>query len=152
MLLDAYSRPVSNAPALSAGVGGSGISDMSSFGETLDEFHIKKTLRSMNPGMHFDMGACLNLYHPRMDEWQGVFYNGEHICAMDRGVIPEYDIWRLDPKTNERIYVLRIGWRSTFELIVRKRLPRITWESLCRAFRVDMKRYDGEVMELAARL
>jgi hypothetical protein len=117
------------------------------FGQYFLEEQIKAGLLRLCPDLHFDMGGNLGLYHPRIEEWQGVFHLGRHICSMSRGVIPEYDVWALD-KFNQKSHVLRIGWRTTFEHMTRKEVPGVTWDALQREFRIDRKRYLGNVLEL----
>jgi hypothetical protein len=67
------------------------------FGRYIPEARLKAALMSLNPGFHFDVGGNLELPHPMMDKRQGVWFNGRHICSMDRGNIPEYKIWMLEP-------------------------------------------------------
>lgn len=62
-------------------------------GYTLQEATVKAALLQMNPDLHFDMGACLGLWHPFMSTRQNVFYRGRSICAMDRGTLPEVPVW-----------------------------------------------------------
>lgn len=69
---------------------------MSEFGRTLDAAVIERGLRELNPGIHFDMGTKLNQWHPYQSTRQGVFYNGNHICSMDRGLVPEYKQWSVE--------------------------------------------------------
>lgn len=67
------------------------------FGRFIPEARLKATLTSLNPGFHFDVGGNLEYPHPQMEKRQGVWLNGRHICSMDRGNIPEYKIWMLEP-------------------------------------------------------
>jgi len=62
-------------------------------GRTLMDADIKAYLCECNPDIHFDMGVNLNIWSPSQHKWQGVFYRGKHIVAMDRGVISENAIW-----------------------------------------------------------
>lgn len=64
-------------------------------GETMQEGRAKAGLRRLNPEIHFDMGACLNLWHPFMSSRQNVFYRGDSVGAMDRGTLPEVPIWTM---------------------------------------------------------
>jgi hypothetical protein len=66
------------------------------FGRFLPEARLKAVLKGLNPGFHFDVGGNLDFPHPMMEKRQGVWFNGHHICSMDRGNIPEYKIWMLD--------------------------------------------------------
>jgi len=62
-------------------------------GKPLHESVIKKGLVELNPGMHFDLGAATGQWHPYIERRQGVFFQGAHICSMDRGMIPEFKAW-----------------------------------------------------------
>jgi len=62
-------------------------------GQTMQEASVKAGLRQLNPDLHFDMGTCLNIYHPFKDSRQNVYYLGRSIGAMDRGTLPEVPIW-----------------------------------------------------------
>lgn len=64
-------------------------------GTTLQEDAVKSYLRSVNPDIHFDMGANLNLWHPMIECRQGLCYRGKTICAMDRRTLPEIPIWTI---------------------------------------------------------
>lgn len=67
------------------------------FGRFIPEAKLKTALRGLNPGIHFDVGGNLEFPHPMMEQRQGVWYNGQHVCSMDRGNIPEYKVWMLAP-------------------------------------------------------
>lgn len=62
-------------------------------GQMIEDTEIKRACRACNPEIHFDMGVCLNIWHPRQDELQGVFWKGRHIASMDRGNVPEWPLW-----------------------------------------------------------
>jgi hypothetical protein len=62
-------------------------------GTALDELKIQSALIRLNPGMHFDWGGKHNMWHPYQDCKQGVYFEGKHICSMDRGKIPQAPIW-----------------------------------------------------------
>jgi len=64
-------------------------------GITLQESNVKSFLQEMNPEIHFDMGACLGLWHPYMQFRQNIFYRGGSVGAMDRNVLPEVPIWSM---------------------------------------------------------
>jgi hypothetical protein len=120
-------------------------------GTTLSEQKLKQVLTELNPEIHFDMGAALNLTHPRIDEWQGVFWKGRHVTSMSRGVLPEFDMYQLVRRANgehERGRIEMIGWRNTLESIVRQNIPGVTWESLCPKLGVDRKKFTGNPMDL----
>jgi hypothetical protein len=148
VLYDHLARPVKR---ISGEEGPKGVENVESFGFYLNEADIKKGLQEINPDIHFDMGGNLNLYHPSIERWQGVFHNGRHICSMDRGVIPEYDCWGMN-KHGQKVKIMRIGWRSTFHLLVKKRVPNVTWDALCLKFKVDYKHFKGNAFEMAARV
>lgn len=63
------------------------------YGHTLSYPVVEKGLQELQPGIHFDMGPRLNMEHPFMAERAGVYYDGKHICSIDRGIIPEYKVW-----------------------------------------------------------
>lgn len=67
------------------------------FGRFVPEAKLKAALKSLNPGFHFDVGGNLDMPHPQMSIRQGVYFNGQHVCSMDRGNIPEYKVWMLEP-------------------------------------------------------
>jgi hypothetical protein len=62
-------------------------------GRTMQESTFKAKLRELNPEIHFDLGACLNIWHPFKDTRQNVYYRGNSLCAMDRGTLPEVPVW-----------------------------------------------------------
>ena len=66
---------------------------MSNLGHTLDSAVMERGLRELNPDIHFDMGTKLGMWHPYQSTRQGVFYHGQHICSMDRGLVPEFKQW-----------------------------------------------------------
>ena len=129
-------------------------------GKSMREADIKKGLRELNPGIHFDMGGKLNLPHPKQNIIQGVFYNGRHMCSMDREAggapIPEFRIWSLkkgwDPKEKKIAMVkdqlLRIGWRETFYFLGGKKIPGVTHESLAKKFGYEHKYFHGTTPEI----
>ena len=67
-------------------------------GKPLHESTIKAGLRELNPGMHFDLAAAIDQWHPYIHTRQGVYYQGRHICSMDRGMIPEFKAWGVDER------------------------------------------------------
>jgi len=66
------------------------------YGKSLDTALIRHGLKLLCAGIHFDMGAALGLWHPRMKDFQGVFYDGKHVCSMDRGIAPEFKLWSIE--------------------------------------------------------
>ena len=122
-------------------------------GETMDVIHFQRTLQGLNPDIHFDLGANLGLYHPKIERWLGVYHAGRHVTSMDRGPsIPEYNIYQLveqGPKMPKaRGECKEIGWRTTLEKLVRKNIPGLTWPRICLAFAIDYKHYKGQAAEL----
>ena len=74
---------------------------MHDWGHTISQVDAERGLRELNPGFHFDMGVKLGLgesasgIHPMQDIRQGVYFQGRHVCSMDRGVIPEFKLWSM---------------------------------------------------------
>lgn len=183
------------------------------FGKALDSALIERGLRELCPGLHFDLAAATGQLHPYIHDRQGVYYDGKHICAMDRATIPEYKIWAVsevvvpipwhaadeemasikfemiprdhpewpdlyakavrgsDPEyillndgkdvgkaaafsvRKRPSFVIKLGWRHTFEALVRANLPGITRFSLSRKFGIDMFKFPmGTPEEVAAAL
>ena len=56
---------------------------------------LTRALSDLSPDLHFDMGGKLGIWHPRQDEFAGVFYAGRHIATIDRDWIPEFDTWTM---------------------------------------------------------
>ena len=67
------------------------------FGKVIQESTIKTGLRELQPGIHFDMGTNLGQWLPKQDKRQGIFYDGKHICSMDRGPVSEFTVWEQVP-------------------------------------------------------
>jgi len=124
------------------------------FGHAIHETDLKKALKELNPGFHFDMGANLNIFHPRIEHWQGVFLNGEHVSSMNRGLCPEFSVYKIVERRTiggtikERGECMFIGWRDTLERIVRDGKAGVTWETLCMKLGVDRKVFTGDPREL----
>jgi hypothetical protein len=62
-------------------------------GHALDSAIIKRGLIELNSGFHFDLAVCIGQWHPNIENRQGVYYMGSHICSMDRGIVPEFKQW-----------------------------------------------------------
>jgi hypothetical protein len=93
------------------------------FGRTLDSVTVIEGLLDLCPGLHFDLAACIGQIHPYINDRQGVYYQGRHICSMDRGTIPEYKIW------NVRTVVAEVPWHDADKDGVSIRFDRIwPWE------------------------
>jgi len=125
------------------------------FGKSIHEIELKRVLQELNPGIHFDMGGNLNLHHPKIEKWQGIFYNGQHLSSMQRGTVPEFNVYKqieeVQPdgtKLKGRGEVMFIGWRTTLENMVHKKIPGVTWDALCAKLKVDRKVFTGDPREL----
>lgn len=111
-------------------------------GQMLDESSIKKGLRELNPNLEFDLPGRLGDWGCMNPKRQGVTLHGRHICTMDRNLIPEYNVWalsRMPDGTKQKTHVEMVGWRHTFERLVRRRVPGVTWDALERKFGVQRK-------------
>lgn len=124
-------------------------------GEQLHELTVKKALQHLCPSIHFDMGGCLDIWHPKINRWQGVFHAGRHVGSMGRGWLPEFNLYREEMIADGirdgemgRGELLEIGWRHTLEKLVRKQIPGVTWFALCQQLNVDYRRFEGDVSEL----
>jgi hypothetical protein len=62
-------------------------------GTTLHEFKIQRALIKLNRNFNFDWAVRLNIYAPNKVGKQGIFFGKKHICSMDRGTIPQSQIW-----------------------------------------------------------
>jgi len=182
------------------------------FGTPLDEVTVKTGLREMNGDIHFDLAAAIGQTHPFINDRQGVYIYGRHLCSMDRGIIPEFKIWTqrtirlegqwaeadqsnasiqfrvlsrgdegfedkrdiaktgFDPsltirddgaivemvpvverKVKGRVH--RLGWRHTFEALLRLQVRGVTRSSLSQRFAIDMLKYPvGSPDEVASAL
>jgi hypothetical protein len=63
------------------------------FGKAIAHETLRKGMLELCPDLQFDIAGAHGLIHPYIAERVGVFYNGIHICAMDRGMVPEFKIW-----------------------------------------------------------
>jgi len=120
------------------------------FGHTIHESVLKRGLRELCPDVHFDMGAALGIWHPRIDEWQGIFVNGRHIGSMDRGDIPEFTIYQIVDGTPEK--VLRVGWRDMLHQLTKRDVQAFSWFNFCRVFNIDYKKFVGAERDLHTEL
>ena len=121
-------------------------------GDQLHELALQGALRRLSPGFHFDLGANLNIWHPKINRWQGVYHSGRHIAAMGRGVLPEFNLYREEPLDDGsglgRGELLEIGWRTTCEQVARKWIPGVTWAEISKELGVDYKMFIGDPSEL----
>ena len=102
----------------------------------MQEHAVKAGLRQLNPDLHFDMGACLNIWHPFKDSRQNVYYLGRSIGAMDRGTLPEVPIWTtkrdmVEVPWNE-VLPGEIAMYRTEGVIANCHKCKASWELLCR--------------------
>jgi hypothetical protein len=124
-------------------------------GNQLHEFTVKLALQKLCPDIHFDLGASLDLWHPKINRWQGVFCRGRHIGAMGRGSLPEFNLYReeliadgINDGQMGRGELLEIGWRTTLQNVVKAKVG-VTWDALCRELNVEYLKFTGDPMELA---
>lgn len=71
------------------------------FGRMLFYGDVVRGLQELNRDMHFDMATALGGWHPKQDQFAGVFYLGQHVCSMDRDQIPEFKIWGVSERRVE---------------------------------------------------
>lgn len=67
--------------------------EQADFGHPLDSAVMERGLRELCSDLKFDLGGTHGLWHPRIENRMGVYYLDQHICGMDRGVVPEYKVW-----------------------------------------------------------
>lgn len=70
-------------------------------GVTLDSADVVQKLNKQCPGIHADWGARHNLWHPRIESRQGLFYFHKHLCGMDRGVMRQWPEWSAEEELVE---------------------------------------------------
>ena len=177
------------------------------FGNSLNFADVEKGLRELNEDISFDASVrrpadykpVLSVAASEMQDIRcGVYWNGKYVCAVDRGVIPEFKIWNVRtgwleipmseiekgetkvcwveiPAHSEHYEaakamalkkddnyaiteegkvirfqalrwqkipdrVMRVGWRHTFEALLRNQIPGVTRDAIERKFKVDMKK------------
>lgn len=179
----------------------------SHLGKTISSIAIESGLRELCPDIHFDMpnnlsGASFVVgsvpdFEVINSNRQGVYWNGNYVCGMDRGVVTEFKLWEeadgveeippgdeskfddgcctyieilptdsfynqalLKAEKNDdnftlgecgQVYkwayfrftkvrgrIIRLGWRHTFENLIRARLPGVTRGGIEHKFSVDM--------------
>ena len=101
-------------------------------GFQITDAEFKRALHACEPDLVFDMGDRFDLWHPRKGQWQAVHYRGKHLTSMERGTIPEWNIYF-------RGMVLRLGWRETLETIA-NRVPKVTREKVCAFLGAPLRR------------
>lgn len=83
-------------------------------GKTLDSAIIERGLLELCPDLQFDLGSKLSDWRPTLAIGhkkhgklrQGVAYRGRHICAMDRGLVPEFKQWSVITR------LVPVGWEE----------------------------------------
>lgn len=173
------------------------------YGHSLQYEAVVSGLRDLNAGIHADMGGALGMWHPHIEKMAGLYYEGRHITAIDRGSIPEFKVWSLvdgmqeippehaarhenarltrteitpdapdfflgitksadysdgyaweeamDGSGREALYryrchvpgkvrgkVIKVGWRHTFERVIRANVPNLTRQAIATKFGVDL--------------
>ena len=71
------------------------IEQLQDFGKPIAFETIKAGLQELCPGLHFDMGGALGMWHPQIAMRCGVYYEGRHLSPIDRGMVPEYKVWSM---------------------------------------------------------
>ncbi|RLB37674.1 MAG: hypothetical protein DRH30_12780 [Deltaproteobacteria bacterium] len=124
-------------------------------GEKMNVHRIKRTLQSLNIGIHFDILGKQDIGAPNRDKWMGVFYRGRHVGTLDRGIegnAPEFNTYEMKKvprgKPEEIDYCEHVGWRTTFEKLAVSNIPNVDWGTICRAFNIDYKRVRGHASSL----
>ena len=120
-------------------------------GDQLHEDALKKALQRLDPDISFDMGSSLEIWHPKINRWQGVHRLGRHIAGMGRGMLPEFNLYREEEDAlgvKIRGELLEVGWRTTVELIGKKRIPGLSPQAICLALGRDYKKFVGDPSEL----
>ena len=64
-------------------------------GVPLDTLVIIRELSAHDPGFHADWATRQNVWHPRQDELQGLFYYHKHVSSMDRGMAYQWPEWTI---------------------------------------------------------
>jgi len=77
-----------------------------SMGRLIDASIIERGLIELNPDIHFDAGTKKGEWHPYQATRQGVFWHGQHICSMDRGMVPEFKQWTVITR------LVPVGWEE----------------------------------------
>ena len=126
------------------------------WGQTMHESDLKAGLLKLNSSLQFDPGGRLDLNHPFIDSRQGVFYNNRHICSMERGIIPEFNVWGVvtykdafGEEHKRRSHIVKVGWRHTLQVMVDRGVPNVTWPRLSLVLGVLQKDFVGDPMECA---
>ncbi len=103
----------------------------------MHESKLKAGLLRLNRDFIFDLpGRRLDLTHPNIERWQNIRLGIKHIGSMDRGHIPEADVWKYEALSNKPLRVWRIGWRTTLEAISRHHVAGLAWSDFEREFSI----------------
>lgn len=78
-----------------------------SFGRTIDAAIIERGLIELCPDIHFDAATKKGEWHPYQATRQGVFWHGQHVCSMDRGLVPEFKQWTVITRK------VPVGWEES---------------------------------------
>ena len=113
------------------------------FGTMLGEHTLKAGLIDLNPNLQFDVAGRIDAMWAMNMKRQSVYCGDRHICSMDRGdSIPEYNVWALvtlPDGSKQKTHIIKVGWRHTFERLVKRHIPGITWDALSSKFGVERK-------------
>lgn len=77
-----------------------------SMGRTIDAAVIERGLIELCPDIHLDPTTKKDHWHPYQSVRQGVFWHGQHICSMDRGLVPEFKQWTVVS------HLVPVGWEE----------------------------------------
>lgn len=128
--------------------------DLTDFGATLSVQKLQEALLALQPCLSYDPAGRLGFVHPHAAAWQGVYWNERHVASMDRGpIIPEFDVWSVlvMPSGEKRRHrILRIGWRTTVQMMVQCDVPGITWSRVSQKLDVPMKQYIGPLIDIVS--
>ena len=70
-----------------------------------------------------------------METRQNVYYNMIFLSPMERGMIPEENLWAV--VRGKRSHIWKCGWRYTMQSIVERKVPYVTWSTLKKAFNLN---------------
>jgi len=104
-----------------------------SFGKLIDAAIIERGLIELNPDIHLDAATKHGEWHPHQNLRQGVFWHGQHICSMDRGLVPEFKVWSVVNRLTE------VGWDEADKedvTIQTRSVPSTDPDYLCYALKI----------------
>ena len=111
-------------------------------GETRSEHSLKQGFLQINASLQFDVGGRTGSWHPQIETRQSVYYNNQFVAPMERGIVPEHNVWGVgvDKLGNKRkSHIIKVGWRYTMLTLVTRRVPGFTWDRLIEVFKLDRK-------------